>query len=70
MKFIYSRALDEHGIVGMRFMTVAQHVRGRATSLQEAHEREEAHNKPAAAAAATPEDPSNLDGLELYPREP
>jgi len=70
VKFIYSRALDEHGIVGMRFMTVAQHVRGRAISLQEAYEREEARNKPAAAAAGTPEDPSNLDGLELYPREP
>jgi len=68
VKFTYSRALDEHGIVGMRFMTVAQHVRGRATSLQEAYQ-EEARNKPAAA-AATPEDPSNLDGLELYPREP
>ena len=54
----------------MRFMTVAQHVRGRATSLQEANEREEARNKPAAAAAATPEDASNLDGLELSPREP
>jgi hypothetical protein len=54
----------------MGFMTVAQHVRGRAISLQEAYEREEARNKPAAAAAATPEDPSNLDGLEPYPREP
>ena len=70
MKFTYSRALDELGILGMRIMMVAQHVRGSAISLRETYEREEARNKPAAAAAATPEDPSNLDGLELYPREP